>query len=375
MIILASKDVPIQFNVVLLSVKLHNDTDFDELVQEGAELVNSAGFHIVNNLKVNRNTIDPKYFIGSGKLDEIKALCNQFKVKALVVNHNLTPTQERNLSKELKIEIIDRTGLILDIFDKKAKSNESVLQVELARLDYLSTRLVRRWTHLERQRGGTYAMGGGGEKQIELDRRMIRLRIKTLKSRLDKVVKNRQTQRKLREKSGVLNISIVGYTNSGKSTLLNALSNAGVYVENRLFATLQTTSRKLYLSDEIDIVISDTVGFIRGLPHSLVAAFRATLEETVHADLLLNVVDISNVLRNRQIEEVNRVLLEIGANNIPTLIVYNKIDLTPESNPAIEYNKDGEPIAAYISAEKKIGLNILGKAILEKIKSINRSLS
>ncbi|MFN8770611.1 MAG: GTPase HflX [Neisseriaceae bacterium] len=363
------------FNVILLCVKLKNDKDFDELVQEGLELSNSAGYNTKYTLTVNRSTIDPKYFIGSGKLDELKVLCNQHQIKALVVNHNLTPVQERNLSKELKIDIIDRTGLILDIFDKRAKSNESVLQVELARLNYLSTRLVRIWTHLERQRGGTYAMGGSGEKQIELDRRMIKSRIKLLKTRLAKVVKNRQTQRKLRQKSDVFSISIVGYTNAGKSTLFNALTNASVYADNRLFATLQTTSRKYYLSDGVDSILSDTVGFISDLPHSLVAAFRATLEETVYADLLLHVVDITRSLKERQIEDVNKVLVEINACDIPVLIVYNKIDLISGTLPAIEYNSASDPAAVHISAEKKIGLDILRKAILEKMLYIKQSES
>lgn len=366
---------------MLLCVRLHGDTDFKDLVQEGVELVDSANYNLVYTLKINRRVIDPKYFIGSGKVEELKILCNQLNINALVVNHNLTPIQERNLAKELDIDVIDRTGLILDIFASRVKSNEGVLQVELAKQSFLLTRLVGRWTHLERQRGGTGTIGGAGEKQIELDKRMIKEKIKSLKARLELVVKQRRTQRKSREKHNVCSISIVGYTNAGKSTLFNCLTNGNVYAQDRLFATLQTTSRKCYLSDSIEAVLSDTVGFIRDLPHGLVAAFKATLEETIHAGLLLNVVDVSGVLKERQIKDVDSVLNEIEAGEIPQLIIYNKIDLEIGIEPRIEYDINGVPYAVYISAEKKLGLELLKNAILEKLfqltknKSINKFIA
>ncbi len=270
--------------VLLVCVNFNRDPDFDDLVAEGEELVHSAEYKLVHTLTTNRTVVDRKSFIGSGKVEEIKALCAQLEIDMLVVNHNLTPLQERNLSESLDIDIRDRTCLILDIFSLRTKSNEGVLQVELAQQTYMMSRLIGRWTHLERQRGGTGTIGGAGEKQLELDKRFIRDKIHTLKTRLTAVVKQRETQRKSRNKNGVFSVSVVGYTNAGKSTMFNALTNAGAYAEDRLFATLQTTSRKLYLAREHEVIISDTVGFIRNLSHNLVAAFRATLEETIHAN-------------------------------------------------------------------------------------------
>jgi GTP-binding protein HflX len=353
--------------VLLVCVNFNRDPDFDDLVAEGEELVHSAEYKLVHTLTTNRTVVDRKSFIGSGKVEEIKALCAQLEIDMLVVNHNLTPLQERNLSESLDIDIRDRTCLILDIFSLRTKSNEGVLQVELAQQTYMMSRLIGRWTHLERQRGGTGTIGGAGEKQLELDKRFIRDKIHTLKTRLTAVVKQRETQRKSRNKNGVFSVSVVGYTNAGKSTMFNALTNAGAYAENRLFATLQTTSRKLYLAREHEVIISDTVGFIRNLSHNLVAAFRATLEETVHANLLLNVVDVSQRLKERQIEDVKKVLSEIDADTIPSLIVYNKIDLIGDCLPKIEYNNSGEPIAVYLSAVSNLGLDLLKQAILEKM--------
>lgn len=353
-------------SAILVCVNLKQDKDFDEIVAEGVALVESAGYSIPETIVANRKTIDNKLFIGSGKTEELKSLVDMTGVKTVIINHSLTSVQERNLEVQLKVTVIDRTRLILDIFASRVKGREGILQVELAVQTHQLSRLVRRWSHLERQRGGIGVRGGPGETQIELDKRMIAERIKSLKIKLSEAVKQRKTQRKSRLKNRVFSISIGGYTNAGKSTLFNLLTKSKVYVEDRLFATLETTSRKLYIEGEEDIVISDTVGFIRDLPHTLVAAFRATLEETVHANLLLHVVDVSQVLKDRQIEDVNMVLKEIKAMDVPQLIVYNKIDLKEGMKPRIEYDIDGNPIAVYISSGENIGIDILNQAIREK---------
>lgn len=359
-------------NAILVCVNLKRDRDFAQLVEEGSDLVDSAGYNIVETVVVNRATIDSKLFIGKGKVEELKSLALSSDIKAIIVNHNLSSIQERNLEVELKVPVIDRTSLILNIFAARVKGKEGILQVELAVQTHQLSRLVRRWSHLERQRGGIGVRGGPGEKQMELDKRQISDKIKGLKSRLLEAVKQRQTQRKSRLKNDIYSASIVGYTNAGKSTLFNSLTKAKVYTEDRLFATLETTSRKLFISDYNEIVISDTVGFIRDLPHGLVAAFRATLEETVHANLLLHVVDVSQILKERQIEDVNKVLVEIKASHIPQLIVYNKIDLKEGMEPRIDYNDDGEPISVYLSAEKNLGIELLRQAIIEKRSWINQ---
>lgn len=307
-----------------------------------------------------------KYFFGRGKVEELKTLIDSLEVKVVIINHNLSSIQERNLEVALGVIVIDRTRLILDIFASRVEGNEGILQVELAIQSHLLSRLVRRWSHLERQRGGIGLRGGPGETQIELDKRMIADKIKSLKIRLTSAVKQRQTQRKQRFKNDVFSVSIVGYTNAGKSTLFNQITKSNVYAEDRLFATLNTTTRKLYINEKTEVVISDTVGFIRDLPHTLVAAFRATLEETVHASLLLHVVDVSQSLKDRQIDDVNYVLKEINADQIPQLIIYNKIDLKSDMQPRISYAENGEPIAVYLSAQQKIGLDLLYQAIIEK---------
>ncbi len=322
-------DLKPQDNIaVLVTVNLKRSSDFEEDVAEATLLVESAGYEVAEIVRVNRDKPDSSYFVGTGKLEEIQAVCNTIKPNVIIINHNIAPVQERNLDKFFNgIRIIDRTQLILEIFASRVSSNEGILQVELAQQSYLATRLVRRWTHLERQRGGIGLRSGSGEKQIELDRRQITDEVAKLKKRLHEVVRQRATQRRQREKNNFPSVSIVGYTNAGKSTLFNQLTKANVYAENRLFATLQTTSRKLFINDNCSIVLSDTVGFIRDLPTKLIAAFRATLEETVFADILLHAVDVSGVTKERQIAAVDLVLKEIDADLIPQIILYDKIDI------------------------------------------------
>lgn len=356
-------------NAILIAVNLDRNDDFEEDIAEAVLLANSGGYEIVQIVRLNRDKPDSGYFVGTGKLEEIKAICDAINPSVIIVNHNIAPVQERNLDTYFasKIRIVDRTQLILEIFAARVTTNEGILQVELAQQSYLATRLVRRWTHLERQRGGIGLRSGSGEKQIELDRRQITDKVAKLKKRLNEVVKQRATQRKQRDKNDFMSISIVGYTNAGKSTMFNLLTKANVYAENRLFATLQTTSRKLFLNEQSTIVLSDTVGFIRDLPTKLIAAFRATLEETVFADVLLHLVDVSSATRDRQLADVNKVLKEIHAEHIPQIIIYNKIDLCDGVEPRIEYSIDNEPVAVYISAKLNIGMELLRQAIKEKI--------
>ncbi len=308
---------------------------FDPTLDELALLAESAGDTPVARLTARRKAPDAALFVGSGKADEIKALVEQTGGQCVIFDQMLSPTQQRNLERHLGVEVLDRTGLILEIFAARAQSHEGKLQVELAQLQYLSNRLVRRWSHLERQRGGVGHRGGPGERQIELDRRMIGERIKSLKTRLKKLKLQRSTQRRSRERTGTFGISLVGYTNAGKSTLFNALVKARALAADQLFATLDTTTRQLYLEDAgRSVSLSDTVGFIRDLPHSLVEAFEATLQEAADADLLLHVVDASSPLLVEQMAEVERVLAEIGASDIPQVLVYNKADrLEPSQRP------------------------------------------
>ena len=302
-------------------------TGFDATLDELAQLAESAGDAVVDRVVCRRKAPDPALFVGSGKADEIKALVLGHGAHAVLFDQPLSAAQQRNLERHLGVAVADRTMLILEIFGARAQSHEGKLQVELARLQYLSTRLVRRWSHLERQQGGIGTRGGPGEAQIELDRRMIGERIKALKARLVKVKRQRGTQRKARERNGAFRVSLVGYTNAGKSTLFNALVKAGAYAADQLFATLDTTTRALFIEGATrSVSLSDTVGFIRDLPHKLVEAFEATLQEAADADLLLHVVDAASPQRDEQIAEVQRVLCEIGADRVPQVLVFNKLD-------------------------------------------------
>jgi GTP-binding protein HflX len=322
---------------ILVGVDFGGSTPFDASLDELALLAESAGDVAVARVVARRKSPDPALFVGSGKADEIKALVLGHRAEAVLFDQALSPAQQRNLERHLGVAVADRTMLILEIFAARAQSHEGKLQVELARLQYLSTRLVRRWSHLERQRGGIGNRGGPGEAQIELDRRMIGERIKAVKQRLERVKKQRSTQRRARERNHTFRISLVGYTNAGKSTLFNALVKARSFAADQLFATLDTTTRQLYLADAGRAVsLSDTVGFIRDLPHKLVEAFEATLQEAADADLLLHVIDCSSAMLDEQMGEVQRVLSDIGAGGIAQILVFNKVDrLEPTQRPRL----------------------------------------
>lgn len=316
--------------VVLVGVDLGPGSSFDPTLDELALLAESAGDQPVARIVAKRRAPDAALFVGEGKAAEIKLLVDAHQAHGVIFDQALSPAQQRNLERAIGVEVLDRTMLILEIFAARAKSHEGKLQVELARLQYLVTRLVRRWSHLERQRGGVGHRGGPGETQMELDRRMIDQRIKSLKERLGKLKRQRNTQRRSRERSGTFRVSLVGYTNAGKSTLFNALTKARTYAADQLFATLDTTVRQIYLEDaQRSVTLSDTVGFIRDLPHTLVEAFQATLQEAVDADVLLHVVDCASPNLHEQLEEVERVLKSIGAHDVPQVLVYNKVDSLP----------------------------------------------
>jgi len=338
--------------------------DFSASLEELSLLARSAGAEPITTITAKRNSPDPAHFVGSGKADEIALEAKAQGAEIVIFNHALSPAQQRNLERRLGLRVIDRTSLILDIFAQRAKSHEGKLQVELAQLQHLATRLIRGWTHLERQKGGI-GLRGPGETQLETDRRLIGERVKMLRARLGKLRKQHETQRRQRGRNHTFSVSLVGYTNAGKSTLFNTLTKAGVYVANQLFATLDTTSRRMYLGEEVgSVVISDTVGFVRELPHQLVAAFRATLEETIHADLLLHVVDGSSPARMEQIEQVNEVLREIGADHVPQILVWNKIDAAG-LEPAVERDEYDKISRVFISAHSGAGLDMLRAAIAE----------
>ncbi len=323
-------------------------------------------------LSVRRDRPDPKFFVGAGKVDELKIEAAAATAGLVIFDVALSPAQQRNLEQTLGLWVLDRTALILYIFSQRAQSREGKLQVELAQLQHLSTRLVRGWSHLERQRGGLGKTGGPGEKQIEIDRRLIGVQVKRLRERLKQAAKQRRTRRRARSRNDVVSISLVGYTNAGKSTLFNALTEAGVYAADQLFATLDTTARKCYLGKgrnghgATEAVISDTVGFIRGLPHQLIEAFKSTLNETAEAGLLLHVVDAASPARAEQMAEVERVLREIGADNVPTIVVYNKIDVVGRG-PSVERESRDNIAAVSVSAQSGLGLELLRDSIVEFI--------
>ena len=347
--------------------------NFDSTLEELGLLAQTAGMEPVARISCKRRAPDAALFVGTGKADEIKQLALAHGAQEILFDQSLSPGQQRNLERRLEMPVNDRTFLILEIFAQRARSHEGKLQVELARLQYLSTRLVRRWSHLERQRGGIGTRGGPGETHIELDRRMIASQIKRTREQLDKVKRQRQTQRKQRERRGAFNISLIGYTNAGKSTLFNALVKAQAYAADQLFATLDTTTRQLYLGEAArSVSLSDTVGFIRDLPHGLVDAFRATLQEAVDADLLLHIVDAANPDFSLQIEQVQRVLTEIGADKVPQILVFNKIDALAAVNSPLRqqdwFELDGLQVPRiFVSARSGDGIAVLRSALANTV--------
>ncbi|MGB4247351.1 MAG: ribosome rescue GTPase HflX [Pseudohongiellaceae bacterium] len=348
---------------VLVHIVLEAEQDQEDPV-EFEELVLSAGAVPVSYIKGSRKRPDAGHFVGSGKLDEIAAAVKEHSAELVLFNHSLTPSQERNLEKRLECRVLDRTGLILDIFAQRARSYEGKLQVELAQLEHTVTRLKRGWTHLDRQKGGI-GLKGAGETQLELDQRMIRQRIKNINKSLVKVRSQREQGRRSRQRADIPTISLVGYTNAGKSSLFNAMAGEQAYAADQLFATLDSTLRRIELPNFGGAILADTVGFISHLPHKLVEAFRATLEETVQATLLLHVIDAANEQHEYFTEQVNEVLTEIGADQVPCLRVYNKIDLLPDREPVLERDQDGKPTRIWLSARTGAGVELLLTAISE----------
>ena len=350
---------------ILVHMDIYDEAHRENL-SEFKELVVSSGAKIMAITTTSRQRADPKYFIGSGKAREIAELVKQYDADIVLFNHQLAASQERNLESLIECRVLDRTGLILDIFAQRARSFEGKLQVELAQLKHLSTRLVRGWTHLERQKGGI-GLRGPGETQLETDRRLLGLRIKQINKRLEKVKKQREQGRQSRQKAEIATVSLVGYTNAGKSSLFNALSEDHVYVQDQLFATLDPTLRRVDLARDVSIILADTVGFIRHLPHDLVTAFRSTLQETAEAQLLLHVIDSADENRDANIDEVEKVLAQIGANEIPTIQIMNKVDLTG-TRPRIDHGDDGSVKRIWLSVESGDGLDLLKQTLIDQFR-------
>jgi len=348
---------------ILIHMNLAAEAD-QESPKELEELAISAGADPVEYLTGSLSHPNPKFFIGQGKLEELRELVQLHQAQLVIFNHALSPAQERNIEKEIQSRVLDRTGLILDIFAQRARTHEGKLQVELAQLDHMSTRLVRGWTHLERQKGGI-GLRGPGETQLETDRRLLRARMKSIHKRLEKVRKQREQGRRSRKRAEVPTLSLVGYTNAGKSTLFNSLTTSEVYAADQLFATLDPTLRRIEVEDIGQAILADTVGFIRHLPHKLVEAFRATLQETIEATLLLHVIDAHDDDRHDHIAEVENVLREIGADEVPVLEVYNKIDLIEGRKPRIDRDEEGKPCRVWLSAVTGEGHDLLFQAVNE----------
>lgn len=332
--------------------------------QEFYELARSAGVEPMTLVEGSRDQPSPRYFVGEGKLDEVRQAVELYDADVVLFNHSLSPSQERNLERALQCRVIDRTGVILDIFAQRARTHEGKLQVELAQLEHMSTRLIRGWTHLERQKGGI-GLRGPGETQLETDRRLLRARIKSINKRLDKVRRQRDQGRRARTRAAIPTLSLVGYTNAGKSTLFNRITESSVYAADQLFATLDPTLRRMDLPDVGAVILVDTVGFIRHLPHKLVESFRATLEETCNATLLLHVIDCHDDQRLDNIEQVNLVLEEIGAHQIPVLQVYNKLDLLEDREPRVDRDEEGKPVRVWVSAHNGAGIELLLDSVSE----------
>jgi len=376
---LSTPRIPERPRAVLVALDIGRVPQAEDRAEEATRLVSSAGAEVAEVIRGRRDRPDAALFAGSGKVDEIRLAMQEHRAKIVVFDHTLSAAQARNLERALSegsspVRVFDRTDVILDIFAQRARSHEGKLQVELAQLEHLSTRLVRGWTHLERQRGSLGKTGGPGEKQIELDRRLIGEKVKKLKDRIRKVGRVRDTQRAARSRSGLLRVALVGYTNAGKSTLFNRLARGDSLVADKLFATLDTTTRRVYVGENAMITLSDTVGFIRDLPHLLVEAFKATLDEAVEADLLLHVVDSANPRFHEQIDAVNEVLAEIGAGNVPQILVYNQIDRVPGMQPDV-IRAHGKILNIKVSAFTGAGVDALREQLAEAAREASRPIS